>query len=147
VKTKKVKEKPPLYITLADRTDPDLGFFYKITAPEQNFINALERFGGGLPVPVCEYRFSYPRRHRADFAFPHAWLIVECDGGVHKQGGGKHGQDDDRRKLNLAAVLGWRVLRFSADMLADDPAGCIEVVRLALSVVKLNELIVPIRQS
>ena len=47
-------------------------------------------------------------------------------------GGGRHNTDRDREKLNTAAALGWRVLRFSHTALETDPAGCIELAAAAL---------------
>jgi hypothetical protein len=126
------KKLPPLYLTLADRCNPDLGYWQHISTPEQRFIDALERFGADLPHPVCEYRFAYPRKWRADFAWTAKWLLVEVDGGTHKAGGGRHAQDADREKLNQAAILGFCVLRFSSDMLFADPEACIQIVRRAL---------------
>jgi very-short-patch-repair endonuclease len=40
--------------------------------------------------------------------------------------------DADRDKLNLAAVLGWRVLRFSPQMIARNPDQCVAQIRAAL---------------
>jgi len=128
-----IKALEPVYITLSDRTNPDLGNFLKISMSEQLFINALSYFGKDLPTPVCEFRFNRPAKHRADFAWMEAWLLVECDGGTHKQGGGRHGGDADRVKLNFAAILGYRVLRFSTDMLQSNPETCIQVVSKALA--------------
>ena len=80
-----------------------------------------------------EYRFSkvVGRNHRFDFAWPDRKVAVEVDGGTHLKGGGRHNTDRDREKLNLAAALGWRVLRFSGAML-DRPDECAEVIRAAL---------------
>lgn len=55
------------------------------------------------------------RRWRADFVFPKHRLIVEVDGGSWS--GGRHttgaGFEADCEKLNAAALLGYRVLRFT----------------------------------
>ncbi len=61
-----------------------------------------------------EHRFC-PRMFRFDFAWPERMLAVEIDGGIwirgrHGRGGGA---ESDMDKLNLAQVLGWKVLRFS----------------------------------
>jgi hypothetical protein len=72
----------------------------------------------GLPAPVAEYRFC---------------KAVEVDGGQFAPLGGRHNGDKDREKLNTAAALGWRVLRFSPRMLTDDPAGCVELAAAALA--------------
>ena len=70
---------------------------------------------------------------RFDFAFPWATppLAIECDGGQWSPHGGRHNTDGDRAKLNAAAILGWRVMRFSASMLAD-PESVVKMVKEAL---------------
>jgi len=70
---------------------------------------------------------------RFDFAFPWATppLAIECDGGQWSPHGGRHNTDGDREKLNNAAVLGWRIIRFSATMLRD-PEHCTRMVKEAL---------------
>jgi very-short-patch-repair endonuclease len=54
------------------------------------------------------------RDYRFDVAFPRVKLAVEIDGGVFS--GGRHsrgaGYREDTYKLNLAALLGWTVLRY-----------------------------------
>jgi very-short-patch-repair endonuclease len=77
--------------------------------------------------------FAPPRRWRFDAAWPAALLAAECDGGQWAAGGGRHNTDADREKLNAAAALGWRVLRFSASMITDNPVGCVDAVRKALN--------------
>ena len=61
-----------------------------------------------------EHRFAPPRRFRFDFAFPALKLAVEIDGGLW--GYGRHnrpaGMMKDNEKFNLAASLGWRILKF-----------------------------------
>lgn len=63
---------------------------------------------------VAEFRFHPDRKWRADFAIPSAKILIEIDGGVWS--GGRHtrgaGFVGDMEKLNAAAVLGYRVLRF-----------------------------------
>jgi very-short-patch-repair endonuclease len=81
-----------------------------------------------------EYRFHPRRRWRFDFAWPPERVALECDGGQWAPRGGRHNTDQDREKLNEAARLGWRVLRFSSAMLSQDPAGCMDVLREALAV-------------
>lgn len=70
----------------------------------------------GLPTPTREHRFALPRRFAFDFAWPERLVAVELDGGSWI--GGRHtrgaGFERDTEKLNLAAVLGWTVLRFTA---------------------------------
>ena len=67
--------------------------------------------------PEQQYRFHPTRRWRFDYAFPSVKLAVEVDGGQWSPRGGRHNTDGDREKLNAAAVLGWRILRYSGTML------------------------------
>jgi very-short-patch-repair endonuclease len=103
---------------------------------ERLFENAWQvmRLERGLTVrePEREYRFDGVRRWRFDFAWLDERLAVECDGGQWLARGGKHARDHDREKLNAAAVQGWRVLRYSREMLERDPGGVMEQVLEAL---------------
>lgn len=87
---------------------------------------------GDLPGPVPEYRFHPVRRWRFDYAWPARRVACEVDGGQWRAGGGRHNGDPDREKLNTAAALGWRVLRFSHQALETDPAGCVGLAAAAL---------------
>jgi very-short-patch-repair endonuclease len=91
--------------------------------------------GLSAPEPAEEYNFDAElgRRHRFDFAFPKHKVAVEVEGNAwHVAGGGKHMKDSDLEKYNLAALLGWRVFRFSPNMLNKNPVECIEQVVKAL---------------
>lgn len=82
-----------------------------------------------------EYMFAKDigRRWRADFAFPYIGLLVEVEGitrfGKNKDGSmrlGRHqtakGYEKDCEKYNAAALLGWRVLRFTPQMVSKGEA-------------------------
>lgn len=72
--------------------------------------------------PEPEYSFHPTRRWRFDFAFPDRKLAVEIEGGVngrHQRMGGFTG---DCHKYNSAALLGWRVLRYTTAMVMDGTA-------------------------
>lgn len=75
-----------------------------------------------LPDPTPQYKFHESRKFRADFCWTSEMLIVEIDGGTHTRG--RHtrheGYKRDCEKLNLAQELGYRVLRFTNDMITDD---------------------------
>lgn len=86
----------------------------------------------GVAMPEAEYRFCPGRRFRFDFAWPARRVAVEIDGGQWQAHGGRHATDADREKLNLAAVQGWRVLRFSPQMLRDAPSECMAAVKACL---------------
>jgi len=73
-----------------------------------------------LPPPTPELLFCPGRKFRADWG----WItprrvLVEIDGGQHLADGGRHNQDSDREKLNLAAALGFTVIRLTPGLLKD----------------------------
>lgn len=72
-----------------------------------------------FPDAVAEFKFHPTRKWRADFSLPGAMILIEIDGGVFS--GGRHtrgaGFIKDQEKLNAAARLGYRVLRYT-------PADC-----------------------
>ena len=65
-----------------------------------------------------EYCFHSERKWRFDFAFPSEKIAVEIEGGVFKYGGHSRGKgyEKDCEKYNSAVIMGWRVLRYSTDM-------------------------------
>ena len=67
---------------------------------------------------VREYRFSPDRKFRFDFAIPERMIAIEVEGGIWS--GGRHttpqGFLRDIVKYNLAVCSGWKVLRFTSDM-------------------------------
>lgn len=80
------------------------------------FLKYLRQSFPGLQV-VKELRFHPDRRWRFDYAFPEHKVAVEIDGAVWTLG--RHNRPKgylaDLEKLNTAASMGWRVLRFSTD--------------------------------
>lgn len=85
-----------------------------------------------LPVPTPEHRFDTSRRWRFDRAWVDLKLAVEIEGGTWSKG--RHsrgaGMRKDAEKYNAAILQGWRVLRFTGDMVKDGSA--IAVVEQAL---------------
>jgi very-short-patch-repair endonuclease len=77
-----------------------------------------------LPTPEREVKFALPRQFRADFLFREAKLIVEVDGGTRANGRhNRHeGYERDCQKLNLATKLGYRVLRYTTEMVTSGEA-------------------------
>jgi len=71
-----------------------------------------------IPQPEREYRFAPPRRWRFDMAWPDKMVAVECEGGIWG-GKGRHvrgaGFTADCEKYNMAALQGWKVLRFTGE--------------------------------
>lgn len=83
-----------------------------------------------LPVkPMEQYAFHPTRRWRFDYAWPSHLLAVEVDGGQWRTHGGRHNTDADREKLNAAAELGWRILRYSGAMLNTPQAVAAQITR------------------
>lgn len=75
-----------------------------------------------LPKPEREFEGIPERRFRFDFAWPEHLIAVEIHGATHVGKGhtGGVGFTKDRQKMNLAAVHGWIVLEFTAEMLNAD---------------------------
>ena len=79
-----------------------------------------------------EHRFHPTRRWRFDFADPGSLIAVEIEGlnyegaGKKTKLGGRHvsvkGFKEDCEKYNEAAVLGWRVLRVTVEMVKSGKA-------------------------
>lgn len=81
----------------------------------------------------AEHKFHPKRRWRFDFAWPSQLVAVECQGGTFSRRRSGHssgmGLQNDYDKLNAAAVLGWRVLQFSAKHLQQTPVQVADVVK------------------
>lgn len=74
-----------------------------------------------LPEPEREYRFHPLRQWRFDFAWPDQFVAVECEGGgwVNGRHNRSQGSQKDMQKYNSAALFGWRVLRYTKEMIED----------------------------
>lgn len=66
----------------------------------------------------AEYKFHQTRRWRIDFAWPAKFLAVEIEGGVWVEGRHTRGSGfvADINKYNALTLAGWRLLRFTPDM-------------------------------
>jgi len=69
-----------------------------------------------IPGIVSEYKFIPTRKFRADFAIPEHKILIEYEGiNSHTS---RHttmtGYSKDCEKYNLAAIHGYRVLRYTA---------------------------------
>lgn len=75
----------------------------------------------GLPAPVREFHFHPTRKWAFDFAWPDVKVALEVDGGIWSQGRHTRGAGwlKDTEKLNMAACLGWRLLRTTPTGLTD----------------------------
>ncbi len=94
------------------------------------FHNQLKK--GQLPIAWHEFVFAEGHKWRFDFAWPEKRLAVEIEGGTYTRGRHQRpvGFADDCRKYNHAALLGWRVLRFTGDMVRSGEG--VDLVRIAL---------------
>lgn len=74
--------------------------------------------------PATEVLFHPTRKWRFDYAFARAMVAVEIEGGTRQ--GGRHsrheGFERDCEKYNEAAILGWKVLRFTTEMVTTGTA-------------------------
>ena len=79
-----------------------------------------------------EYRFHPTRRWRFDFAWRVEGVAVEIEGGTYVHGRHTRGEGfaRDCEKYNAAAILGWKVLRFTEKEVNDWSA--IETLQQAL---------------
>lgn len=93
----------------------------------QHQANALK-----FPTFEMEYVFAPPRKWRFDFAWPSRMVAVEIEGGTWINGGHSRGSafEKDAEKYNTAALLGWKVLRFTTNMVRDGRAA--DVTKKAL---------------
>lgn len=75
----------------------------------------------GIETPETEFKFHPTRKFKFDFAWPDKMVAVEKEGGIWMRGGGGHSHPiwilRDMEKGNLAAMLGWRVFRFTPQQL------------------------------
>ena len=69
--------------------------------------------------PKREYKFYALRNWKADFCFVAEQIIVEVEGGIWNNGRHTRGAafEKDCEKYNRAAMLGFRVLRYSTEMI------------------------------
>ncbi len=82
----------------------------------------------GLPEPVVQYDVPAARA-RLDLAYPEAKVAIEYDGDHHRE------RDRFRRdiaRLNRLRLLGWTVLRFTADDVLRHPERLVAQVRQVL---------------
>ena len=87
----------------------------------KNIPGAQQEFSGAVPG----------RRYRLDIAFPAERLCVEVDGWEWH---GKYKGDfqRDRERQNLLTRHGWRILRFTAKDIRQNPDGCFTFIKECL---------------
>jgi len=92
---------------------------------------AIELNSKNCPPFLREYQFDQNgRRWRFDFAFPEFMIAVEVEGGQYVRG--RHnrpaGFAADCDKLNAAVFQGWRVYRFTGEMVKSG-AACATIMK------------------
>lgn len=117
---------------------------HKASDGEILLLKAIKLFGRGLPLPDRQVQFakSLGRKFTTDGIYHEAMLLIEVDGGqwMKRQNakgeqmvGGSHNRDTDRWRNNTAAVLGYRVLHFSPEMIRDYPERVVSDIQAALA--------------
>lgn len=111
----------------------------QMTNIERAFLTWWRRLApDDTPQPVAQFYYALQigREFHADFAWPDAKLLLECQGGVFT--GQAHGSISgilkDNERLNIASRLGWRMMRCTTKDLEEHPAQFIERVCAALEV-------------
>jgi very-short-patch-repair endonuclease len=107
---------------------------------EADFAASYALLGADLPALVAEYRFHPVRKWRFDFAILAPYFVaIEIDGKVW---GGRHtrgkGFIEDCTKLNAAAAMGYRVLRYTSEHLKNPFAVIAEIRQLVDYLDKLD---------
>jgi hypothetical protein len=110
--------------------------------PRTSLLFGLQCHVSRLPVPVEELRFAPPRRWRFDYAWPDRKLALEVQGGLFVNGRHSRGAAlvKEHEKLNMAAMLGWRVLYVTPQQVQNGQALSIveSALRPALTVTEVE---------
>lgn len=104
----------------------------RVKAP--TFADTFAALWGRLCVTLPferEYQFLPDRKFRFDFAWPGPRVAVEMEGGIWIRGGHTRGGGYRKNceKYNLAAINGWRVLRYTVNDLREKPVQVLYQVR------------------
>jgi very-short-patch-repair endonuclease len=75
--------------------------------------------------------FLEGRLYYIDIAFPHVKLAIEIDGRLHEEDHDLF--ESDRWRQNALVADGWRVLRFTWEMLRDHPDTVVAAIRQAIA--------------
>jgi very-short-patch-repair endonuclease len=107
------------------------------SAAEEVLANHLE--WSGVKDVVRELRFHPTRRWRFDFSIPRLKIAIEVEGAIWARGRHTRGSgfEKDCEKYNEATIMGWRVLRFTTDMVISGEA--IAVIERAIKELGTDE--------
>lgn len=102
---------------------------------EQSFITRLIQLAPELPEPAEQHVFDPRRGWALDFSWPSLRVAVEIEGGTWN--GGRHvrgkGYAQDCAKYNALVLAGWSLLRYTSDMIDNDPVTMAYEVQNAVS--------------
>jgi len=89
----------------------------KKSSLERQFAALLDQYG--IKKPETECLFHKTRKWRFDACWRAEKVAVELDGGIWHKGGHNtgYGLIRDREKQNAAVLLGWKVLRYTPEMM------------------------------
>lgn len=105
---------------------------------EQLFCAYLKQLAPDLPQPKSNYLFlkHIKREHKFDAAWVGYKVAVEIEGGTWQRGGSRHnrpkGYRDDCFKYNLGVEHGWLILRYTGEMLKENPYSVMQQIRRVL---------------
>ena len=104
-------------------THPKISEARRKSNPKEDEL-AFQILATKLPKPERQYRYAPPRKFAADFAWPAQRLLVEVQGGIwtRQAHGSIKGVLADIDRLNAATMAGWRLLRFTPDMVKSGAA-------------------------
>lgn len=117
---------PPVQVARGTATVDASGLVVEFKPPSKRtrLEDMLERRirDDGLPLPVKQFLWARPERmYRSDFAYVQERILIEVQGGIWAQDPGRHnrgsGYETDCQRDNLAALLGWKLLRFTERMI------------------------------
>ena len=85
-----------------------------------------------MKIPIPEYRFCPERKWRFDYAYVEQKIAIEQEGGIWNNGAHVRGKHflSDMQKYNMAAKMGWRVLRYTPDQMYVEAINDLKVLGL-----------------
>ena len=110
-----------------------LGPFHELAAPAESPMETRLRWlllGAGFPMPEVQADLYDDSQFlgRADLYYPAAHLVIEFDGGNHRER-----MIADNRRQNILVNAGYRILRFTTADLRGRPQAILAQVRTALA--------------
>jgi very-short-patch-repair endonuclease len=105
------------------------GFVVPESELEQRMIDLLDAHGLRQPERQVTLAFWDALVGRVDFVYPEERVVIEVDG---RRFHGPEVFESDRERDNAASLAGWRVLRFTWQMVTERPEYVVATIREAL---------------